>query len=175
MRIYIIGYMGSGKSTLVPKLARQLGIPAYDLDHLFEVKYKISIHDFFRKYGEKTFREIEHEMLKSMTSEQDFVLATGGGTPCFFGNMQLMNETGLTIYIRLPAAALLKRLSQSKKKRPVLQNFDEESFGIQLASHLEERESYYLQAQWVLEILKPDPHELAGKILSHFSGESSPE
>lgn len=169
MRVYIIGYMGSGKSTLVPKVARHLGIPGYDLDHLFEQRYKISIHDFFRKYGEKHFREIEHDLLKSLLSEQDFILATGGGTPCFFENMQLMNESGLTIYLRLPPAALLKRLSQSKKRRPVLQNFEEESLGTQLAEHLDERELYYMQAQWILEILKPDPQELAEKILNHFN------
>jgi shikimate kinase len=151
MRIFIIGYMGSGKSTFGPKLARVMDFPFYDLDDLFEARYKISIHDFFRKYGEKYFREIEHALLSEYTDQDDFILATGGGTPCYHQNIDLMNQKGITIYLKVSEDTLLKRLKESPRKRPILQTFNNEGYEQEIMEHIRFRESYYNQAQLTLD------------------------
>jgi shikimate kinase len=115
--------MGCGKSTFGPRLAEFLALPFYDLDITFEERYRISIHDFFTKYGEKHFREIEHILLKEITKKEDFVLATGGGTPCFFNNMDFMNTHGISVYMKLTPESLVNRLKQSPKKEIYIRNW----------------------------------------------------
>jgi shikimate kinase len=151
MRIFIIGYMGSGKSTFGPKLARVMDFPFYDLDDIFEARYRISINDFFRKYGEKYFREIEHTLLKEFTENDNLVLASGGGTPCYHHNMELMNQKGITIYLKVTEDTLLKRLKESPRKRPVLMTFNNEAYEQQVIEHIRLRESFYNQAHLTLE------------------------
>ena len=166
MKVYIIGYMGSGKSSLAPMLAGALNLPYIDLDTYFEQKYKITIPLFFEKYGEVHFRSIEHQLLKEVSLLPDFVLATGGGTPCFHDNMKLMNSTGITIYLMLSPETLGKRLRKSKTKRPVLKSFDNEKLEEHIREHLHEREYYYRQAQIILDNLSPDPSKITQYILS---------
>jgi shikimate kinase len=168
MKVYIVGYMGSGKSSLAPKLASALNLPYIDLDTYFEQKYKITIPLFFEKYGEVPFRSIEHQLLKEVALLSDFVLATGGGTPCFHDNMKLMNSTGVTIYLMLSPETLCKRLKKSKSKRPVLKTFDNEKLEEHIREHLHEREFYYKQAQIILDNLSPDPSKITQYILSQL-------
>lgn len=166
MRIYITGYMGSGKSSLAPKLAEALGIRHIDLDSYFEQKYKISIPLFFEKYGEVHFRKIEHQLLKEISQLPEFVMATGGGTPCFHDNMILMNHSGITIYLMLSSDILCKRLKKSKNKRPLLSAFNDEQLESFIHSHLIQREVFYKQAQIILDNPSPDPSRVAQFILN---------
>jgi shikimate kinase len=173
MRIFIVGYMGSGKSTFGPRLARELDHTFADLDQVFEARYKISIPDFFRKYGEPHFRELEHSLLSEFVLQDDFVLASGGGTPCYHHNMDLMNRHGITVYLNVPLSTLVKRLKDSPKKRPLLKAFDEEEYEKQIREHLGFRKTFYKQAQLVLEGNCNPPAEVADRlrqIASHLSG-----
>jgi len=173
MRIFLIGYMGSGKSTFGPQLAKAMDILFYDLDIEFESRFKISIHDFFRKYGEKYFREIENNLLSEIAEQDDFVLATGGGTPCYHQNMELMNHKGITLYLNVPIETLLKRLKESPRKRPVLKPFCGQENDQQLKEHLSIREPFYKQAHIILDGNSMNPAEVASQIrhqLLHLNG-----
>lgn len=169
MKIFLVGYMGSGKSSLGPLLADALGIAFIDLDKSFELKYKISIPVFFEKYGEKHFRTIEKELLVKLSSQDEFVMATGGGTPCHESNMVFMNQQGTTIYLKMPIDLLLKRLQKSPAKRPVLTKFMEGNFEKEVTEHLKQREEYYQQAQLIIDSPAPDPKKIASLILNRQS------
>jgi len=120
-RIFLLGFMGSGKSTLGKKLAAKLKRDFVDLDELIEEKEKCSIQKLFDTKGEDYFRTIEHEYLKrliNVTTNQ--VISLGGGTPCFYGNMELMNESGVSIYIKYNAGILTNRLINAKIERPLI-------------------------------------------------------
>jgi shikimate kinase len=151
MKIFIIGYMGSGKSTLGPKLADEMNLPFLDLDHEFESRYKITISDFFSKYGEKQFREIEKNLLFEICNQDDFVLATGGGTPCFDRNIEFMNSKGITVYLKVPVEILIKRLKVSPRRRPILKTLDSNDYEKQLQDHLKLREPVYMQAHIIID------------------------
>jgi len=165
--IFLIGYMGSGKTTKGKNLARALQIPFIDLDSKIEENTGLSISEFFDKEGEHRFRETEASVLRSLKSDSLMVISTGGGTPCFYENMQWMNDNGLTIYFEMPAAALYSRLKNAKKKRPLLiQQKDPEAF---IARHLKEREIYYRQAKYTINGLSIDTLELANEIHAMLS------
>lgn len=164
MRIFIIGYMGSGKTTFGPKLAGVMGLEFYDLDVEFEARYKISISDFFLKYGEVFFREIEHNLLAEFAQKNDLVLACGGGTPCHHDNLSLMKEKGITVYLEVPAEVLIKRLKDSPRKRPILKTFTQSAYEQHIREHLAIRETSYRQAHIILDGRSPDPEKAALQI-----------
>jgi shikimate kinase len=166
MKVFLVGYMGSGKSSIGPQLADVMGIPFIDLDKSFELKYKISIPLFFEKYGEKHFRTIERDLLVKLSSQDEFVMATGGGTPCHENNMALMNQRGTTIYLRLPLEILIKRLRKSPSKRPILTKFMEGNFEKEVTEHLKQREEFYMLSQLIIESPTPDPKKIASLILN---------
>lgn len=168
MRVFLIGYMGSGKSTLGPRLADGLGYSFFDLDDIFEVRFKISIHDFFQKYGEKHFREIESSLLRELGTLEKAVIATGGGTPCFHENMVFMKQNGMTIYLRLPVDTLINRLKVSLRKRPVLKNFRNPDYENQIREHLAQREEYYLQSDIIVEEETPNASTILDRIRNQF-------
>ena len=97
--------MGAGKTTAARRLAQRLGWEVADTDDLFEEKYKISVCDFFNKYDEALYRKLESEVLKSTESLEDVVISTGGGTACYFDNMDWMNQHGLTVFLRISQKA----------------------------------------------------------------------
>jgi shikimate kinase len=156
--------MGSGKSTFGKRLAHQLGYGFIDLDMHFEETYKISISDFFSKYGEDVFRRLEHELLEKNLNQKKVVISCGGGTACYFDNMQLMNQNGLTVYLHLTVPALAQRLVRARRKRPLIAALPGKDLEQKITSHLAQRESYYLQAQIILEGLSIDLHKAAEKI-----------
>ena len=164
MRVYLLGYMGSGKSTFGPKLAGALNLHYIDLDEEFESRYKTSINDFFTKYGEKLFRELEHKLLETESLEDDILISTGGGTPCYPGNLELMNNTGITVYLEVPFEILISRLLNSRRKRPLLQSFSGEGFETQVREHLIQREVFYRQAHITTSGTSPDAGETAASI-----------
>lgn len=171
MRYFLTGYMGSGKSTLGKRLARRLGIPFIDLDEHFEEKYRSSITLFFERFGEDSFRKMEHEtLLEVIEKHSDAVISTGGGTPCFYNNMDVMNQSGVTIYLRLPASTLAQRLSNSpfRYRRPKLKGLDKSSMLETVSAHLAERQKYYEQSKITIETLNLKVDE----IVSFIAGRS---
>ncbi len=138
--------MGSGKTTVGKKLAKRLGFQFIDLDDMIERKYKIEVREFFQKYDEKSFRKIEHDTLILTFQLSDTVIATGGGAPCFFDNMELINQNGISVYINMSDLSLFHRLSNSKKPRPLVQNKSQEELKQFIKLHLEERLPSYSKA-----------------------------
>ena len=149
MRIYLVGYMGAGKSTTSKRLANKLGWEAYDTDRLFEQRFKISINDFFHKYDAELYRRLETEILHETLSLENAVIATGGGTPCFNGNMDWMNQNGFTVFLRISPESAIMRLSQSKVKRPILIDKSPEELAEFIVKNYAERLPFYQQAQLV--------------------------
>lgn len=145
-RIVLIGFPGSGKTTIGKKLAKILDYEFVDLDKWFEIKYHISITDFFNKYGEIPFRVSEHQLLTEVLLLENVVISTGGGTPCFHGNMDLIVAHACSVYIKMAPVSLFDRLIHSKKKRPLILNKSEDEVLAYVHEKLEEREKYYNQA-----------------------------
>ena len=158
--IFLVGYMGSGKTSTGRKLANKLNWQFLDLDVLFEEKYRISIANFFSKYDEMLFRTLEHDLLKQNLHHKNMVLSMGGGTPCFHDNMQLLNDNGLTIYIRMSAGALFERLSNAKRPRPVVKDLAGDDLRKHISQQLAERETYYNQAHIIIPGINLDLEEL---------------
>ena len=170
--VFIVGYMGSGKSTFGKRLARQIDYDFIDLDKLFEETYKICISNFFTKYGEEMFRNIEHELLLKNLAHPNTVVSCGGGTPCYFDNMDLMNTAGLTVYLRLTPAALANRLESSRKERPLLQYLPGIDLQGKICNHLQQRESFYLKARMIVDGMSINMEETTAKILQVLQQEN---
>jgi len=148
-RIYLVGYMGSGKTTTGRKLAALMDYQFADLDKLIEKTYKTSIPLLFKKYDEHAFRLIEQRMLLTTQSYKQTVISTGGGAPCFFDNMKKINQYGVSIYLKLSPGQLLERLKKARKKRPLIENLDDEQLLEYINKNLQEREAFYNQAHIV--------------------------
>ena len=145
-QIILVGFAGAGKSTIGRKIAARIGWSFIDLDVAIEEYYHMEIPCFFKKYGEENFRMCEHEVLKQNLNKRNTVLSTGGGTPCFYNNMDLIIESGLTIYIKMSPASLLQRLANSKKIRPFTQGKTPEEIKNYIDATFLERESFYNKA-----------------------------
>lgn len=146
-RIFIVGYMGSGKTTIGKRLAKSLSLSFIDLDAYIEKKYRKSVSDLFAEMGEEEFRKIESRSLREVAEFEDVVISTGGGTPCFFDNMDLMNHAGLTIYLDAHPEDLAAHLLASKTVRPLIAGKPKEELVPFIAEHLSRRESHYRKAQ----------------------------
>ena len=164
MLIYLTGYMGSGKTTAGLKLAVKMGYAFADLDVMIENKFKITINKFFTKYGEPAFRKIEREMLIETFSYTNTVIATGGGTPCFADNMEIINKNGISVYIKIPEKALFQRLLNSKKKRPLLMGKTDEEILDYIKHQLIVREPFYLKSCLTAEGIDMDIQQLIESI-----------
>lgn len=135
--------MGSGKTTVGKLLAKTLSLEFIDLDAYIENKYRKSIASLFEERGEEMFRRIERHALQDVATFEDVVISTGGGAPCYFDNMELMNRAGTTIYIEASPEELAARLKASKTVRPLIaQKTDEELIPF-IREHLAQRECYY--------------------------------
>lgn len=143
MRIALVGYMGSGKSTIGKLLAAHLRLPFVDLDRAIEQQEQLSIADLFKVKGEDYFRSCEAKVLRTLlTDTPAFVLATGGGTPCFFDNMKLLNEQSSTFYLNCDATAIHERIPSSVHTRPLFSSDIKE-----LQQHLSSRIPFYSMAR----------------------------
>jgi len=151
MKIFLIGFMGSGKTTVGKKLAARLDYPFIDLDHVLEEQVGMTINEYFATHGEEPFRQLESEVLKSGDFPEDAVISTGGGLPCFFDHMQWMNANGRTVYIKLTPKGLASRLENNKDDRPLLRHKHGEELVKFIEEKLADRESYYNQAHIITE------------------------
>lgn len=138
--------MGCGKTTWGKKLAAHLGYEFIDLDHLLQDKVGTTIAEYFAAHGEDAFRKLESSLLKETDYPENTIVSTGGGLPCFFDNLQWMNNNGKSLYIKLSPKTLAERLENSKTVRPVLQGKKGDELVAFITEKLAEREDYYLQA-----------------------------
>ena len=144
--VFLVGFMGCGKTSWGRKLAAGLGYDFLDLDHALEARVGMTIAEYFSTHGEPEFRKLESEMLKTTDYPANTIVSTGGGLPCFFDHMDWMNAQGQTLYIQLSPKALASRLENAKTPRPVLQGKKGEELVAFIEHKLAEREQFYLQA-----------------------------
>jgi len=143
--------MGCGKTTLGKRLAEQTGFAFLDLDGYIEQKYLKTVATIFAEMGQDAFREIERKALAEIADFENVVIATGGGAPCFFDNMEVMNTAGLTVYIKMTPAQLAERLEHSRAgKRPLIAGKSGEELRQFIEDGLRQRESFYLQAKVIV-------------------------
>ena len=148
IRIFLIGYMGAGKTTLGKAFAREMGLTFVDLDWYIEERFHKSIRQLFTERGEDGFRELEKRMLHEAAEFEDVVISTGGGTPCFLDNMEYMNTMGDTIFLDVDIKVLFRRLKVAKQQRPLLvQKTDEELMAF-IAENLQKRLPFYTKARY---------------------------
>lgn len=149
MKLYLIGLPGSGKSFLAKKLAEEVKIQFIDLDKVIEQEAGDSVNKIFSEKGEEYFRTLEAFALRQQSKTSDFIMACGGGTPCFHDNMKFITETGKSIFLNIPITEIVKRLTSAEKQnRPLLAG--ENSLKDTLKILLEKRVSVYNQATLTL-------------------------
>lgn len=151
-RILIIGYMGAGKTTLGKVLAKELGLPFYDLDWYIESRMMKTVPQLFAERGEEGFRKVEHNMLHEVAEFEDVVISCGGGTPCFYDNMEYMNAQGDTVYLKASPEVLYAHLQMGKVERPLLKNKTREEMQAFIKEQLAEREKYYTKARHIFNV-----------------------
>jgi len=167
--IYIIGFMGSGKTTAGKKLASLLGWSFIDLDKRVEEYAGKTIAEIFSQSGEDYFRIIETQLLRNLKMCTKTVISTGGGTPCYIDNMDYMIETGLTIYLKLTPAELKSRLSQSKGKRPLIKDLDQNELTSFIKEKLAVREKWYERSDITMDGIDLDINLLLSHVKSNLS------
>ncbi|MEA3460338.1 MAG: shikimate kinase [Bacteroidota bacterium] len=165
-RIFLIGFMGSGKSTLGSKLARRIEYQFVDMDQLIEDTAEMSVPAIFSEHGEEVFRKWEHDILVELCQREKLVISTGGGAPCHSHLIDLMNAHGTTIYIRLSPEALKDRLIRSRTERPLIKGKSESELLDFITGLLEKRESFYIQATLVVDGINLQSEELAQLLLN---------
>ena len=149
-RIVLIGFAGAGKSTIAKKIAQHLNYLVLDTDKMLEEKYRISVFDVFEKYDETVFRQLEYTTLAEALKQDNVVIATGGGAPCFFDAMKLINENACSIYIEMSPKSLTHRLIHAKVTRPLTQNKTEEELLAFITEQLALRLPIYQQAHFTV-------------------------
>jgi shikimate kinase len=155
--------MGSGKTTIGRRLANRLKFDFLDLDSQIEKHEKRSVDEIFSQSGETYFREIEHTCLLEISLlEKNLVISTGGGTPCFYNNIDIINQSGKSVYLQMHTHSLVKRIEYSKRERPLLKGMTEEEIEHFIETKLKEREKYYLQANFIIKGESLDMDELVG-------------
>lgn len=147
-RIFLIGYMGAGKTTLGRALAAELGVEFIDLDCYIEERFRKTISQIFAEKGEEEFRNIERRMLHEVGEFENVIISTGGGTPCFFDNIEYMSSQGATIFLDVPVERLFIRLSIARSKRPLIRDKNDEELRAFIAEQLGKRLPHYSKAQY---------------------------
>lgn len=151
IRIILVGYMGAGKTTIGKVLAKELGLSFFDIDWFIENRFCRTVSQLFAERGEEGFRKIEREMLHEIAEFEDVVISAGGGTPCFFDNMDYMNRQGRTVYLKAAPEVLYSHLQAGRRKRPLLAGKSDEEMKAYIVRSLAEREPFYSQAQCTFE------------------------
>ena len=162
--VYLVGFMGSGKSTLGKKMANSLGFTRIDLDEVIETKTALPIKNIFTFWGEDKFRNIESECLKELNAEEGMVVSCGGGTACFHNNMDWMKNRGITVFIDLSLSHIISRLILNPKKRPLLVEKTEDEIKIFVEELYQKRIPFYQMAQLRFNPMEDDYDEFIQKI-----------
>lgn len=167
-RLILIGFMGSGKTTLGRALSKALGMEFIDLDNYIETRHCKSINQLFAERGEDGFRKIEQSLLHEVCEFEDVIISSGGGTPCFFDNMEYMNRQGTTIYLHVPNSRLFERLSIAKSKRPLLKDKNDEEIATFIEEQIKKREPFYSQAKHTFEADRLENREQIKESVERF-------
>ena len=154
--IFLLGFMGSGKSHIGKMLSQHLCLSFLDLDHVLEANEGRKIADIFATDGEAFFRNLETETLKKFGNSSYTVVSLGGGAPCFNNNMAVIKQLGISFYLQAPAEVLAKRLFSERAHRPILHNTTEESFTGFIEGKLVERNPFYTQADFTINASQKD-------------------
>lgn len=152
MVVFMVGYMGSGKTILGRELAKTIGFRFADMDKLIEKKCGKTVSEIFASEGEGFFRQCERETLESFEGAgEDIIVATGGGVPCFGDNMEVLNKLGITVYLKMSPSKLVPRLKYGRAKRPIIRDLDDEQLLRFIEEKLPEREPFYSHAVVVVD------------------------
>ena len=138
--------MGAGKTTVGKMLARRMGLSFIDLDSYIESRHLRTVGQLFDEKGENAFRQIERNLLREVAEFEDVLVSTGGGTPCFYDNMEFINRCGRSVYLKVSVEELLDRLEVCKHSRPLLRNKTRDELRLFIAETLQKREPFYTQA-----------------------------
>ena len=158
-RIILIGYMGAGKTTIGKALSKELGIIFYDLDWYIESRMRKTVSEIFAERGEEGFRQIEYNMLHEVAEFEDVIISCGGGTPCFFDNMDYLNQQGQVVYLKAEPEVLYKHLQMAKVERPLLKGKSKEELLTFIKEQLEKREPFYTKARYTLDVSLMDNYD----------------
>ena len=169
MMLVLVGYAGSGKSSLAKRLAKALGVGYVDTDTLVEQSVGATIADIFHYEGEEYFRSVERNVLDSTAEEDNIIVSTGGGLPIFGDNMQKISELGLSIYLRRTPKNIMSRLSPyGRQKRPKFRGLNDEELLAFMTTHMAEREPIYSKADVVIDCDQMSDDEIINLIMRNL-------
>jgi len=158
-RVILIGYMGSGKTTVGRALSKETGMMFYDLDWYIESRMRKTVAQIFAEKGEEGFRKIEYNMLHEVAEFENVIISCGGGTPCFFDNMDYLNQQGDVVYLKCEPETLYKHLLMGKVERPLIKGKSPEELIAYITNHLAEREPFYSRAKHTLDVTVLDEYD----------------
>lgn len=170
IRIFLTGYMGAGKTTLGKAFSRAMGIQFIDLDWYIEARFHRTINELFAERGEAAFRELERNMLHEVSEFEDVLISTGGGTPCFFDNMDYMNAQGKTVFLDVHPNVLFRRLRMSRDQRPILRGKTDEELLAFINEALQKRLPFYEKARYRLDGSRLESHKQIEEAVSRLTG-----
>ncbi|MFN4234092.1 MAG: shikimate kinase [Bacteroidia bacterium] len=168
MKIFLVGFMGSGKSSVARVLAQKLNLSFFDTDHEIVASTGKSINEIFEKDGESHFRELEKLTIQNLQNKDNCVIACGGGLPCHNNLMRELNNQGITVYLKLSSERLFDRLQKDSNKRPLLLGKNESEMKKYISHLLDEREFYYSQSQFKISIKDHNAEEVADAIVKYI-------
>ena len=172
MKIYLMGFMGSGKSTIGILLSRLMKTDFIDFDRNLEREEGKSIAEIFDTLGEEKFRALEHLHLKKILSKDNVVVSLGGGTPCFHNNMEMINQSGVSVFLETDTATLAKRLLKEKNDRPLIRGLNEKELNHFIESSLAKRMPVYTKADHTVKGENKSPENIAQTIRKLISEKS---
>ncbi len=158
-RIILVGYMGSGKTTVGKALSKETGMMFYDLDWYIESRMRKTVSQIFAEKGEEGFRKIEYNMLHEVAEFEDVIISCGGGTPCFFDNMDYMNQQAQVVYLHCEPEVLRSHLLMGKTERPLLKGKSPDELLSFIQEQLTYREQFYTKARYTLDVTLMDNYE----------------
>lgn len=158
-RIILIGYMGSGKTTVGKALSKETGMMFYDLDWYIESRMRKTVAQIFAEKGEEGFRKIEHNMLHEVAEFENVIISCGGGTPCFFDNIDYINQQGEVVYLKATPEVLYRHLLMGKTERPLIKNKTPEELIAYITEQVAKREEFYNKARYTLDVSLMDDYE----------------
>ena len=171
MRIFLIGYMGSGKTKIGKLMASQMGYTFIDMDQQLEARYGMTVSGIFETFGEAEFRKAERICIENFINTEQVIISTGGGAPCHNDNMALMKSIGKTVYLNVPADELILRLSEPrrKEKRPLLSGLSDSELSDYINKTLNARTAFYEMAD-IITTGAASPEQVVSDIMNSLYG-----